>query len=456
MTKKQLPTSVWTPRNSLRLHIEQIPTSALKGNARNPRKHPENQISTLTRAINAVGFLVPCIIDENNQLINGNARVEAAERLGMDTVPCIRVSHLSDVDKRAFVIADAKITEGAYWDIEILRTELQFFCNLSIDFNFSTLGFETAEIDHFLEIRDAEPGDDARHAGRARRHAVSRQGDLWQAGPHRIGCADPLAASSYTVLLGGVRARLVIADPPHGLQTRRHRPHIVGQVCDVAAVTEEMALATLLKHFAAFSLDGALHYLGTDWQHHDAVMNVGRAVYSELLDVCIWCKPNPGEGSLYPAAHELVLVFKNGTVPHLDNIHGGVRGRSRSNVWSYSESTFFDKRCDRRPAAGGNTKPVALAIDIIKDASARGDAVLGVFGGAAATLLAAEKARRRAAVLDSDPFRVDMAVRRWQALTGKEAVCARSGATFAQRQAALSAPDADHSGLRTARRPDLE
>jgi DNA modification methylase len=175
------------------------------------------------------------------------------------------------------------------------------------------------------------------------------------------------------------------------------------------------------------------------------LVKAGGAVYSELMDRCVWCKPNAGRGPLYRAAHDLVLVFKNGTAPHVDNINVGPHRRDRSNVWSYPESALLDHRRKGRGPAHANTKPVALATDIIMDASGHGDLIVGVFASAATTLLAAERTRRRAAILDVDPRRVDRLIRRWQALTGKKAVCTRSGATFAERDASSTTCEADPS-----------
>ena len=137
--------------NVPRLQIENVPIDKLKRNARNPRHHPERQIQKLAKSIDTFDFLVPCIADEDGRLLSGDARVQAAERLGMPTVPVIRVGHLSSSEKRAFIIADNRLAEIAAWDPAILRGELQFFTDLNIDFDFSVLGFETAEVDGILD-----------------------------------------------------------------------------------------------------------------------------------------------------------------------------------------------------------------------------------------------------------------------------------------------------------------
>jgi hypothetical protein len=189
-----------------------------------------------------------------------------------------------------------------------------------------------------------------------------------------------------------------------------------------------------MKNFAAYSLDGSLHYIRTDWEHHGETIGAGTAVYSELMDTCVWCLPNPGKGSLYRSGHALILVLKSGAAPHLDNINAGSHGRNRSNVWSYPHVVRPRRGRDRRPEQRADAKPVALVADIIKDASARGDVVLAAFAGCDAALLAAE--------VDSDPRRVDKVIRRSQALTGKQAIWVNSGETFAARTAVLQAASA--------------
>ena len=431
--------------NTLRLQIEEMPTDQLTRGARSPRVHPEKQIGMLARNIDTFGFLVPCLIDEKNRLLTGSARVLAAEHLGMKTIPVIRVQHLSDVEKRAFIIADAKLAELGSWDPDILRSELQFFDDLDIDFDFSILGFETAEVDIILE--SATDGTDDDVGITSNQKAVSGTGDLWQVGQHRIYCGDALAANSYEALLEGERARLVFTDPPYNVRINGHVSGAGGvQHREFMMASGEMTvdqfksfLANVMKNLAANSLDGSLHYLCMDWRHCHEILAAGNAVYSELMNVCVWRKTNAGMGSLYRSQHELVFVFKNGTAPHINNINLGVFGRNRTNVWDYGGINSFGKHRDELLAMHPTVKPVALVADVIKDASGRGDLVLDAFVGSGSTLLAAEKTKRRAAVIEIDPLYVDSTIRRWQAFTGQEAVCARSGATFTEREAAANA-----------------
>lgn len=428
-------------RNSVFLQIKEVLISDLKPRSRNARIHPDKQIFMLARNIDTFGFLVPCVIDEKNQLLTGAARVMAAERLGMKTVPVIRVSHLSDAEKRGFVIADNKLAETAIWDPGVLGSELQFFSDLDINFDFSIIGFETAEIDVILQSPMDSTDDLPPHAVRGT--AISRSGDVWNAGPHRIFCGDALAPASYDPLLGGERAQLVFTDAPYNVSVSDIGGAGSVQHPQFAMASGEMTseqftsfLAQAAQNLAAHTVDGSLHYICMDWRHCQEILTAGNAAYSELKNICVWRKTNAGMGSLYRSQHEFVFVFKNGSAAHINNINLGAHGRNRSNVWDYAGINSFGQHRDELLAMHPTVKPVAMIADIIRDASARGDIVLDIFGGSGSTLIAAEKTKRRSALIEIDPFYVDIAIRRWQALTGKVAVCANSGATFTEREAA--------------------
>jgi hypothetical protein len=205
-------------------------------------------------------------------------------------------------------------------------------------------------------------------------------------------------------------------------------------------------LSQITRNLAIHSLDGSLHYYCMDWRHCEEMLTAAKAADLEHKNICVWCKTNPGMGSLYRSQHEFVFVFKNGSAPHINNINLGVHGRNRSNVWDYRGISSFGKHRDELLAMHPTVKPVALIADIIRDASARGDLVLDVFGGSGSTLVAAEKTGRRAALIEIDPLYVDCAIRRWQALTGKEALCAETGATFAERETAVRERDVKRIG----------
>ena len=431
-------------RNSPRLQIEEVPIGHLKRKAFNPRRHPEKQIVMLSRSIDTFGFVMPCLIDEENRLLSGEARVAAAARLGITEIPAIRVQHLSEDEKRAYIIADNKLSEHGSWDCDILRRELQFLVDLHVDFDFSVIGFETAEVDVILESDVSNSKDDALPRIDRDAPAVSCPGDLWLAGRHCILCGNALIVESYQALLADKRAKLVVTDPPYnvpidghvgGSGSVHHREFAMASG-EMSPEQFEVFLMLAARNMANFSVDGSLHYLFMDWRHVAEILAAGKTAYSELKNICVWRKTNAGLGSLYRSQHELVFVFKNGTAAHINNVNLGAYGRNRSNVWDYGGINSFGKQRDELLAIHPTVKPVALIADVIKDASARGDLILDPFGGSGSTIIAAERTQRCAAVMEIDPLYVDAIVRRWQSFTGKHATCARTGVTFATREQA--------------------
>lgn len=238
---------------------------------------------------------------------------------------------------------------------------------------------------------------------------------------------------------GGERAQLVFVDPPYnvpidghvgGSGAVRHREFAMaaGEMSE-AEFTAFLEIA--FGHLARFSEDGSIHFVCMDWRHIVEVMTAGRKAYAELKNLCVWNKTNGGMGALYRSKHELVFVFKNGTARHINNVELGQHGRDRTNVWDYAGvNTMKADRMDEL-RMHPTVKPVALVADAILDCSNRRGIVLDSFGGSGSTLIAAERTGRRARLIELDPLYADVIIRRWQDLTGKDAVHADTGQTFA-------------------------
>jgi hypothetical protein len=180
----------------------------------------------------------------------------------------------------------------------------------------------------------------------------------------------------------------------------------------------------------AFSADGAVQFICMDWRHIETLLNVGRKVYSDLLNICVWAKSNAGMGSLYRSQHELVAVFKVGTAPHLNAIELGKHGRHRSNLWTYAGGNTFKPGRMQELKLHPTVKPVGLVADAIRDVTRRGDLVLDGFAGSGTIFIAAERAGRAARAIEIDPHYVDRAILRWQKTTGGAAVHVETGLTF--------------------------
>lgn len=433
--------------NSPTLVVEYVPVWSLTKNAFNSREHPQKQINQLERSIREFGFNTAVVFDEMRNILKGNALVVAAEQLGMEDVPAVCVRHLSPEQKRAFAIADNKIAENATWDFELLKGELQVLSNLKYDFDFSAIGFETAEVDLILGDDDNAAEDDALPQVKPSPPPVNKRGDIWQLGDSRLICGNALSAADYHAVLGDQKARAVIADPPYNVPVNghvggkgrvKHREFAMASGEMTSAEFTEF-LASVCSLLARFGLDGSLHYIFMDWLHTAEILAAARRVYSEQKSTCVWAKTNAGMGSLYRSQHEFVHVFKNGSAPHVNNIQLGAYGRNRSNLWTYQGINSFGRSRDALLALHPTVKPVALVADIIKDCTHRGDLVLDPFAGSGTTLIAAEKTGRRAALLEIDPLYCDVIVRRWQTFTGSRAVCANTGRTFDDHKAMRNA-----------------
>src|SRR5262245_23771577 len=204
-------------------------------------------------------------------------------------------------------------------------------------------------------------------------------------------------------------------------------------------------LKTTLAEAAAVSRDGAVHYVCMDWRHIGELIEAGGMVYGDMLNLAVWVKSNAGQGSFYRSQHELIGIFRVGKEAHLNNIELGRHGRSRSNVWHYAGiNTFRAGRLDEL-RSHPTVKPVALVADAMRDCSRRGDIVLDLFGGSGTTLLAAERVGRRACMLEIEPRFVDVAIKRWQAFSVKDASCAETGLSFDEIASTRVAPSAGSS-----------
>jgi len=416
----------------------------LKPDPHNARRHSKKQIRQIANSIKAFGFNVPILIDRNGNVIAGHGRLLACRELGITKVPTLCLDHLTPAQARVFMIADNRLTEIATWDDRLLAQQLKDLSLLGLDFSLELTGFEIGEID--LRIASLEdlpkPDDDPADllpelpAG----PPVSKIGDLWLLDRHRLLCGSALDSAVFKALMGAERAAMVFSDPPYnvpieghvsGLGAIHHRPFpMASGEMDGAEFTAFLAGA--LRNFAAFSLDGSLHYVGMDWRHLEELLAAARGAYGELKNLCVWVKDKAGMGSLYRSQHELVFVFKHGRNGHRNNVQLGQFSRNRSNIWHYPGARSFS-RCGEEGnllALHPTVKPVALVADAILDCSARGDIVLDGFLGSGTTVIAAERTGRRCFGLELDPGYVDTILRRWQALTGGSARHAVSGRSF--------------------------
>jgi DNA modification methylase len=442
------------------LHVEERRIDELTPRRRNPRTHSAKQIRQIANSIKTFGFVIPVITDSTNTVIAGHGRLRAAQQLGMEAVPTIRLDHLSPEQARALVIADNRLAELAEWDEDLLALELQELAALDLHFDLEVLGFETPELDFLIgaATKNDEPDPaDQMPVVDPETPAVSRPGDLWSMGPHHLLCGDVRDARAFARLLGDRKARVVFTDPPYnvpigghvsGLGRHRHGEFAMASG-EMSEAEFEVFLRRTLSHHAAYSVDGAIHFICIDWRHMHMLQAAGSTVYNELKNVCVWVKTNAGMGSLYRSQHELVLVFKVGTAPHVNNIELGKYGRYRTNIWRYAGANSFGSERDKNLAMHPTVKPVRLVADAILDCSRRGDLVLDGFAGSGTTLLAAERTGRIGYAIELDPLYVDVALKRMAEHAGLEAVHVETGLSFdeiAAQRASASEPAASVEG----------
>ena len=433
----------------LRIEPRRIESLALRRN--NPRTHSAKQIRQIANSIETFGFTNPILIDSTGTVIAGHGRVRAAKQLGMDTVPTVQLENLSEEQVRAYVIADNKLAECAGWDRDLLAIELQELAEINLDFDLEVMGFETAELDVLIG-GEAEEGEadsaDNKTGIDLSAPIVSRLGDLWQIGSHRLLCANALDGASYARLLGDEKAQVVFVDPPYNVRIEGHVSGLgEARHSEFAMASGEMStpefttfLEKALSHHAAHSIDGALHFVCMDWRHSGELLAASRSVYSECKNLCVWVKTNAGMGSLYRSQHELVHVFKVGTAPHINNVELGRHGRSRSNVWHYAGANSFGVERDQALVMHPTVKPVRMVADAILDCSRRGDCVLDGFAGSGTTLIAAERTGRVGYALEIEPRYIDVAIRRLAKHAGLDAVHIESGRTFSEVAASRTDP----------------
>jgi DNA modification methylase len=261
-------------------------------------------------------------------------------------------------------------------------------------------------------------------------------------GRHRVLCGDPRQNDAYQALLGDERVDLIFTDPPYnvpidghvcGFGRIRHREFAM-DVGEMSSAEYRAFLEQILGLAAGRCRDGAITFVCMDWRHAEELIAAGKAIFSELKDVCVWNKSNAGMGTFYLSKHELVFVFKKGTAPHVNTFGPGETGCPRSNVWGYPGVGGQGPRRMVELALHPTVKPTRLVADAIKDCSRRGDLVLDPFGGCGTTLIAAEKTGRSARLIEVDPAYCDAILRRFETVTGKQAILSATGWTFEEAE----------------------
>ncbi|WP_233868645.1 site-specific DNA-methyltransferase [Paraburkholderia adhaesiva] len=388
--------------------------------ARNARTHSPAQVALLVASLTEFGFTNPVLIDDQDRVIAGHGRLLAARALGLAEVPCVVLSHLTDVQRRAYILADNQLAERAGWDRELLALELGALRDDGFDL--ALTGFEASELERLIGS-EGQPGltgeDDAPAYPGPADAPVSQRGDVWRCGPHRVMCGDALDAGDMARLMLDSAASLVLTDPPYNVDYEgktRQRLKIVNDAMAAAAFFAFLrdAFAQMLGH----AVPGAAVYVF----HADTEGLNFRRAFTEagwrLAQCGVWVKPGFVLGRQdYHWRHEPVLYGWRPGAPH--RWYGD---RSQSTVWTFERPV--------RSAEHPTMKPVALLSYLTMNSSQAGDVVLDPFGGSGSTLIACVQTGRVARLMEIDARYCDVSVRRWEAFTGELAVREADGALF--------------------------
>jgi DNA modification methylase len=399
------------------MQVEQIGIETLIPYANNARTHSEAQVAQIAASIREFGFNNPVLIDEQSSIIAGHGRVLAARKLELDSVPCIRLNHLSDTQRRAYIIADNKIAMNAGWDEELLALELTELTEFGV--NMDLTGFTVDEIAE-LNPKITEGLTDEDAVPEVPETPITKLGDVWLLGKHRVMCGDSTSIDAVEALMDGQKADMVFTDPPYGVDydgghavkgKRREKLKNDGDANIYEGVMPVVYLA---------SKDGAAVYLWFSDSKSAAVSAAVSAAGYEVRNTLIWNKNVAQFGAIgaqYKSKHEPCLYcFKKGHAPYWAGPNNEV------SVWDVKRAS----KNEFHPTQ----KPVELGERALNNSSKGGDTILDLFGGSGSTMIACEKTGREARLMELDPKYVDVIVKRWQEFTGKKATLEATGLEF--------------------------
>ncbi|MBL0320101.1 MAG: site-specific DNA-methyltransferase [Alphaproteobacteria bacterium] len=411
------------------LNVQFIPVTQLIPYARNARTHSEEQVSQIAGSIAEFGFVNPILMGDDNIIIAGHGRLSAAQRLGLKEVPTIILSHLTENQRRALIIADNKIALNAGWDEEMLRLELQ---ELKLDdFNLELIGFSDEELNTLLidGLEKSEGLTDENTVPELQEEAITKPGDVWILGNHRLLCGDSTLLTDVEKALGGVLADMVFTDPPYNV-------NYGGAMKDkLRGINRTIKNDNLGEEFEQFLYDACVNivtvckgaiYICMASSELDTLQSAFRKAGGHWSTFIIWAKNTFTLGRAdYQRQYESILYgWKEGSD------HYWCGARNQSDVW------FFNKpqSNDLHPTM----KPIELVERAIENSSKSRDIVLDCFGGSGSTLIAAEKTGRSARLIELDPKYCDVIVRRWQEFTGRDAIHEEEKQTFANLHTKMS------------------
>lgn len=393
--------------------IEVVPIQKLIPYASNSRTHSEDQIAEIAGSIREFGFTNPVLIGNDDTIYAGHGRVMAARKLGMESVPCIRLGHLTSIQAKAYVIADNKLALNAGWDEKTLKAELELL--KTEDFNIDLLGFSDEELNLLLNNEKVEGNTDPDEIPEPPVEPVTKTGDLWILGNHKLLCGDSTSIDSVQNLMNGSKADMIFTDPPYGVSyegghNTKKRQQIKNDALDGENLTGLFYGA--LSVAVTVAQDHAAFYV---WYAERKSIETFRAFHDlplKLRAIIQWYKVESGLGAFMaqyiPNCEPCIYAFKSGCSPQ----------------WfgPTNEKTVWELKKETRNNFHPTQKPVELSERAITNSSKQGQIVLDLFGGSGSTLIGCERTGRHARLMELDPKYCDVIVKRWEDFTGKKAV----------------------------------
>ena len=382
-------------------NYKEISINLIKKYTTNSRVHSKQQVQQVCNSIKEFGFTNPLLVDENNELIAGHCRLDAAKQLGYESVPCIVLSHLTKEQKALYVIADNKLALNADWDLTILQEE--FMRLAEFDINLELTGFSLDELALILPQDIPEVFCDEDDCPDVPEEPIAKIGDVWLLGEHRLMCGDSTSIDAVDKLMAGIKADMVFTDPPYGIEYQSNR-RTKSKKFDVLANDDRfLDIAPVIK-----CVSNGWVFIWTSWKVQNKWINQFKS-FNYPSNMVIWHKPGGGIGDLkktFSSDYEVALVWNRGAE---------LCGKRIGSVWTINKDSSSSN-------IHPTQKPVALAVEALDKCTKYHSHILDLFGGSGSTLIACEKTKRKCFMMELDPKYCDVIIKRYENYTGNKAV----------------------------------
>ena len=389
------------------MQIEQIDVGDLIPYINNSRTHSDEQVMQVASSMKEFGFTNPILIDGDGGIIAGHGRLMAAKKIGLNEVPCIRLGHLSEAQRKAYVIADNQLALNSGWDLDVLKVEMERLGELNFDVEL--LGFDDDFLSSLLEEEPSEGLTDEDAVPELPETPTTVEGDVWVLGNHRLMCGDSTSIDEVDKLMGGKIADMVHTDPPYGISYQSN-----GRKDKFDVLANDDVFLDIAPVIAACSTGWV--FVWTSWKVITTWIDMFEG-FGYPTNQVIWSKGGGGIGDLkktFSSDYETALVWHRGAE---------LTGKRIGSVWKVDKdgaSTYMHP----------TQKPVALPEEAIDKTTRQGDLVLDLFGGSGSTLIACEKTNRVSYNMELDPKYCDVIIKRWQEFTGKQAINEGTGKPY--------------------------